>query len=71
MTREGLQNSTCSLYSIGGLGIFVSIYNFSKIIIRNYEIISSSKQHYYMKVYLHIDSVRNLPNRVDKYLGNH
>lgn len=32
---------------------------------RNYEIINSSTQHYYMKVHLHIDSAGDLPSRVD------
>lgn len=43
----------------------VLIQEFYKIIIRNYEVINSSKLHYYLKVHLHIDSAGHLPNRVD------
>ena len=37
---------------------------------RNCEIINLSKQHYYIKVHLHIDSAGNLPNRVGIDPGN-
>jgi hypothetical protein len=71
MTHKGLQSSICSFDSIGGLRLLVTIWEFYKIIIRNYEIIILSIQHYYMKVHLHMDSAGNLTNRVGKYPGNY
>lgn len=58
-----LQNSICSFLFHGELFILLEwIQDFYKIIIRIYEIINLSKQQYYMKVHLHIDSVGNLHN---------
>lgn len=65
VTHEGPQNSFCSFFFGGCLKFLKSIEECYRTIIRNYEIISLSKQHHYMKIYLHIDSARHLPNRVD------
>ena len=70
MTHEDLQSLTCSFILLVGLGLLVSVLEFYTIIIRNWEIINSSMQHYYMKVHLHVDSV-DLPNRVGKWPENH
>jgi hypothetical protein len=57
-------------YATGSSWSLESIQKFYKIITRSYEIIKLNKQHHYTKVYLHIDSARNLLNKVGKNAGN-